>query len=285
MIHPPEAIFVALRDAALRTGIPLTLLMAVAKIESDFIPTREGPLTAAGWKAQGLMQLSPETARRLAVRDPFDAKQSAIGGATLLAELAMATDWNLRRMLAAYVWGATKSEKVPDSAQYPPDVEAYIRKVTRARAYYENLANPKGADDTERLANAIEGLRELNPTWTPSVALAQRWAEHDTGGKLQAEPDEHHLGLLAQFWSEYARLFPVAPITDGRTPPPWKLNPDVWPKVAKSLDETKAAVKRIAIDVTADASNFVQSVGVGLGGAAMIGLVLFAVASRRRRSF
>lgn len=284
-VHPSEPVFKALRAAALRSGIPLTLLMAIAKVESDFNPAAVGPETKAGWKALGLMQLAPATAARLGVANPLDAAQNALGGATLLAELGLALDNNLRRMLAAYVWGATRSEAVPQPGEYPPDVERYIKQVTGIRSYYENLAAPKGATASEKLANAIAGMVENNPTWSFALGLAKQWEEANKDGRITNAPDEHNLGLLAEFWRRYAQIYPAAPITDGRTPAPWKLNPDIWPKLAKLADE-KA---RMVIDVVADAENYAKDLGekaaFGAGaGLAVAGALWLMVASRRRRS-
>lgn len=284
-VHPPAAVFDALRAASLRSGIPLTLLMAIAKVESNFDPKAEGKPTNAGWKAQGLMQLAPATASRLGVTDRFDAKQSALGGATLLAELGLATDNNIRRMLAGYYWGATRSEAWPQKQPYPPDIERYIKQVMGVRAYYENLATPKGATASERLANAITGLRELNPGWRTAEKLAADWTEANKGGAITNAPDEHNLGLLADFWGRYAKAFPDAPITDGRTPPPWRLNPDIWPKVARFVDD-KA---KMVIDVVADAENYAKDLGekaaFGAGaGLAAAGAVWLLLSARRRRN-
>lgn len=283
-VHPPEPVFIALREASKRTLMPLTLLMAVAKVESNFDPLAINPQpTKAGWQAKGLMQLSPANIAAWGVKDPFNAADSAMGGALLLTELALRTDNSMRRMLAAYNWGATRSEALPPPAEYPKAVEDYIRKVTATRAYYENLAVPKGATASERIANAIKGLLELNPELPAVKKLAARWAESNKGAKITDSPDEYNVGLLADFWREYSTIYPIAPITDGRTPPPWKLNPDLWPKVAKLADQGA----KMVIDVVADSTNYVKKIGedvaIGAGGAAVVvGVLWLAISSKRR---
>ena len=72
-----------LRDQQAIYGIPDALMRAVIKTESDFDP---GVVSSAG--AQGLMQLMPDTARLMGVTDPFDARQSIMGGARYLQVLA-----------------------------------------------------------------------------------------------------------------------------------------------------------------------------------------------------
>jgi soluble lytic murein transglycosylase-like protein len=72
-----------LRDQQAFYGIPDALMRAVIKTESDFDPS---VVSSAG--AQGLMQLMPDTARLMGVTDPFDARQSIMGGARYLQLLA-----------------------------------------------------------------------------------------------------------------------------------------------------------------------------------------------------
>ncbi|HEY2732256.1 MAG TPA: lytic transglycosylase domain-containing protein [Polyangia bacterium] len=72
-----------LRDEQAFYGIPEALMRAVIKTESDYDPA---VVSSAG--AQGLMQLMPDTARLMGVTDPFDARQSIMGGARYLQVLA-----------------------------------------------------------------------------------------------------------------------------------------------------------------------------------------------------
>jgi soluble lytic murein transglycosylase-like protein len=72
-----------IRDQQAFYGIPEALIHAVIKTESDYDP---GVVSSAG--AQGLMQLMPDTARLMGVTDPFDPRQSIMGGARYLQLLA-----------------------------------------------------------------------------------------------------------------------------------------------------------------------------------------------------
>jgi len=76
---PYQPIFAA---AASRTGVPESLLEAVAKQESGFNPQA---VSTAG--AQGIMQLMPATASHLGVSDPFNASQSINAAADYLKTL------------------------------------------------------------------------------------------------------------------------------------------------------------------------------------------------------
>jgi soluble lytic murein transglycosylase-like protein len=72
-----------LRRLAPQHKIPPSLALAVAEVESSFIPIR---ISSAG--AMGLMQLMPGTASDLGVGDPYDAAQNARGGVQYLARLS-----------------------------------------------------------------------------------------------------------------------------------------------------------------------------------------------------
>ena len=68
--------------ASERYGVPVNLLKAVAKAESNFRPDA---VSSCG--AQGVMQLMPSTARSLGVDDAFDPEQNIMGGAKYLGGL------------------------------------------------------------------------------------------------------------------------------------------------------------------------------------------------------
>jgi soluble lytic murein transglycosylase-like protein len=72
-----------IRDQQAFYGIPEALMRAVIKTESDY-----DPAVVSSVGAQGLMQLMPDTARLMGVTDPFDPRQSIMGGARYLQTLA-----------------------------------------------------------------------------------------------------------------------------------------------------------------------------------------------------
>lgn len=72
-----------IHDQQLYYGIPEAFIRAVMKVESDF-----DPRVVSSVGAQGLMQLMPETARQMGVTEPFDGRQSIMGGARYLQLLA-----------------------------------------------------------------------------------------------------------------------------------------------------------------------------------------------------
>ncbi len=110
-------------EASKKYNVPLALLKAVAKAESNFNPN---DVSSAG--AIGIMQLMPETAKGLGVDNPFDPEQNIMGGAKYLADKLKMYNGDVELALAAYNAGSGNVEKY---GGVPPFAETknYIKKV------------------------------------------------------------------------------------------------------------------------------------------------------------
>lgn len=94
------------KETAAKYNLDNKLLLAIIKQESGF---NSNAVSSAG--AQGLMQLMPETARKLGVNNPFDPAQNVDAGARHIKGLLAKYRGNLVLALAAYNAGGAKVDK------------------------------------------------------------------------------------------------------------------------------------------------------------------------------
>jgi soluble lytic murein transglycosylase-like protein len=94
-----------IRAAAMKSGLPELLLGSVIQKESAGRPCA---VSSAG--AMGLMQLMPETAAQLGVRDPFNPRESIEAGSRFLKDLLERFGGDLALALGAYNAGPHRIE-------------------------------------------------------------------------------------------------------------------------------------------------------------------------------
>lgn len=115
-----------IRAAANQNGVDEKLVQKMIATESNF-----NPRAVSRKKARGLMQLMPQTAARLSVRDVFDPAQNINAGTKYLRELLDKYKGDLKLALAAYNAGP---DMVAKYGGIPPFAETqdYVRKILAA---------------------------------------------------------------------------------------------------------------------------------------------------------
>ena len=119
--------------AAARYSVDADLITSVIAVESNF-----DPKARSRRDARGLMQLLPETAARLGVKDIYDPQENIDAGTRYLRDLLQKYGNNLVLALAAYNAGP---ERVQQYGRVPPFAEtiSYVRRVKRG--YEKNKAS------------------------------------------------------------------------------------------------------------------------------------------------
>ncbi|GAA0082986.1 hypothetical protein UT300006_36160 [Clostridium sp. CTA-6] len=117
-----------INEAAAKYGVSAALIAAIIKQESNFNPNAR-----SNKGAMGLMQLMPANAREFGISNPYDPRQSIMGGTQEIAKYLKKYNGNLDLALAAYNAGMGAVQKyggVPpykETKDYIPKVKKYMK--------------------------------------------------------------------------------------------------------------------------------------------------------------
>jgi hypothetical protein len=128
-----------IRAAAERYGVDADLIHCVIAVESNFNPKAVSPKNA-----RGLMQLLPQTAAQLGVKDIFDPEQNVDGGTRYLRDLLKKYS-NLTLALAAYNAGPQRVD------QYGHHVPPYLETMKYVQRIAKSYAKIKADAEQQRL--------------------------------------------------------------------------------------------------------------------------------------
>lgn len=137
-------------EASRTTGIDPDFLNSVIHHESGF-----NPHAVSKKGAKGLMQLMPQTADQLGVRDSFDPGQNIQGGAAYLRQLLVQYNGDAQKALAAYNAGPHRVQQyngVPPYNETRSYVAGIIREYNKKKLAEQNVVKTKKASPAKKPA-------------------------------------------------------------------------------------------------------------------------------------
>jgi hypothetical protein len=157
---PAKTIQEHVADASRTSGIDPDFINSVIHHESGF-----NPKAVSKKGARGLMQLMPQTAEQLGVRNSFDPGQNVQGGATYLRQLLEIYHGDAQKALAAYNAGPQRVQQYKGIPPYP-ETRTYVAGIIREynqKKLAERKAAKKGSDRGTPQAKACKAAAKRPP--------------------------------------------------------------------------------------------------------------------------
>lgn len=123
-VQRPSGLDAIIDRASKRFGVDRDLIESVIRAESDFDARATSPKGA-----MGLMQLMPDTAEGLGVKNPYDPEENVMGGTRFLKYLLDRYKGNTSLALAAYNWGPGNLER--STGGLPAETRNYVARIMR----------------------------------------------------------------------------------------------------------------------------------------------------------
>lgn len=197
-----ESVNLMVNGAGQRHQIDPDFINSVIRAESGFnnrAVSRKG--------AQGLMQLMPQTASELGVRNAFDANANVEGGTKYLRELLEKYNYDVPKALAAYNAG---SRRVDQYHGVPPyfETRTYVAKIIRDYNRRKLAENPALA---KRTAN-----KAASKSNTPGRSASTRAPARNAVSKSSSATSSHAGEISHKKAAAPAESFPHGPESAAR---------------------------------------------------------------------
>ena len=144
--------------AAARHNVDPNLVRAVIKVESNF---NSNAVSNKG--AMGLMQLMPQTARELRVKNPFDPEQNVDAGVRHLKYLLENYNGDVNLTLAAYNAGEGAVRRSAGVPHYS-ETQNYVRRITNLYYGGYDLTTSGASKDPVRVQRDARGVLYISNT-------------------------------------------------------------------------------------------------------------------------
>jgi soluble lytic murein transglycosylase-like protein len=158
------------------------LVNSVIRAESGFNVRAVSPKGA-----RGLMQLMPQTASQLGVRNAFDPQANVEGGARYLRELLERYNFDLIKALAAYNAGPQRVEQYGGVPPYY-ETKAYVARIVRD--FNKKKLAAKAADQPAAAKTSAGKASAAKSTGTPAQPTKQHKPNPQAQAKASSAPSE-----------------------------------------------------------------------------------------------
>ena len=158
-----------IQSAASKHGVDPNLISRMIKHESNFNPKAISP---AG--AKGLMQLMPDTATELGVRNVFDPEENLDAGVRYISQLLHKYDGDVNKALAAYNWGPGRVDK-HGIDNLPTETRNYLQRILGGEDVGSNIARVQpNTSATTSTASIKEGLDDTGAFYSQSAQRSSK---------------------------------------------------------------------------------------------------------------
>ena len=178
--------------AAQKYGIDNELIQAIVQVESDWNPNAK-----SNKGAMGLMQLMPDTARSLGVRNAYDPAQNIEGGSKYIAQLINRYGGDVSKALMAYNCGPGKVKRgrIPKASRaYANKVMGIYNRLKGQRAALQRTQQPAAPVLQQQKAPDGSSISWVNSNNQPMISasgepftddLYNQWAEMIDAGEYR----------------------------------------------------------------------------------------------------